>query len=199
MSVFNNGSHKGGGVLLEDPPDRVNDPAPGPSADPWQGTFPGVSPSRKEDAHSSDRRETKGVRPMSTNVIVLVSDQEDANHWEITALESTDAAERLVERCLERGVDPHAIRVFTGAELSMKVAYKPVVAFDDALVARPEPDGDLADPQGDRRAVETTAADGYLTKGAAKMSSLFRPVGEPPPLPKAEGEAADRSEELTLA
>ncbi len=145
--------------------------------------------------------------PVSAKVIVLVSDQEDANHWEITVLDSAEDAERLLETLLERGADHDSIRVFTGAAISMQVTYKPVVAFAGerqdwtATDEGGEAQGDLALAQAvavpvDLRAADIPAPDG--AEAPVRFSSLFRPVGDPPAF-RGAGDVEDPIEELTAA
>ena len=145
--------------------------------------------------------------PVSAKVIVLVSDQEDANHWEITVLDSAEDSERLLETLLERGTDRDSIRVFTGAAISMQVTYKPVVAFAGerqdwtGTDEGGEAQGDLPLAQAvavplDLRAADIPAPNG--TGAPVRFSSLFRPVGDPPAFCGA-GDVEDPIEELTPA
>jgi hypothetical protein len=114
--------------------------------------------------------------------MVIVSDLDDAKHGEINVVEDPQKAARLVETLLEAGFDQTRIRVFSGAEMDMRVRQRPVVA----LVT-----GDQADEtaeveeQTQRRPVassakaeahkEAIAAEPYQQNGQ-KFSTAFRPA-----------------------
>jgi hypothetical protein len=66
---------------------------------------------------------------MSEQVMVIVADLDDPKHGEINVVDSAQKGARLVETLLEAGFDQARIRVFSGAEMDMRVRHRPVVAF----------------------------------------------------------------------
>jgi len=70
---------------------------------------------------------------MANQIIVLVMDRGDPKHGEITVLDATDKAERLIETLLEAGFEQERIRVFAGNDIPMKVSYRPVVEIPGEL------------------------------------------------------------------
>ena len=66
---------------------------------------------------------------MSEQVMVIVADLDDPKHGEINVVESVHKGARLVETLLEAGFDQARIRVFSGAEMDMRVRHRPVVAL----------------------------------------------------------------------
>ena len=66
---------------------------------------------------------------MSNRVIVVVSDLDDTKHGELNVLESHQKAVRMVETLLESGFEQDRICIFSGDELAMRIAYRPVVAL----------------------------------------------------------------------
>lgn len=119
---------------------------------------------------------------MSESVMVIVSDLDDAKHGEINVVENLQKAARLVETLLEAGFDQTRVRVFSGAELDMRVRHRPVVA----LVTGDEPsNGSDADDHHDKRAV-TSATKAEARKqevevapyerNGVRFSTAFRPA-----------------------
>jgi hypothetical protein len=79
---------------------------------------------------------------MSDKFVLMVSDEEEDKHGEITLLETADEAERLIETLLEAGYDRERMHVFSGAEAEFETTYRPVVSIGDGEVAaeaQPEP------------------------------------------------------------
>jgi len=66
---------------------------------------------------------------MSSTVIVVVSDLDNAAHGEINVMESPQKAARLIETLLESGYDQERIRVFSAEEFQMQVHHRPVVSL----------------------------------------------------------------------
>jgi hypothetical protein len=66
---------------------------------------------------------------VSDQVMVIVSDLDNANHGEINVVGSISKAARLVETLLETGLDEARIRVFAGSEVEMRVRHKPIVSL----------------------------------------------------------------------
>ncbi|MFQ5473663.1 MAG: hypothetical protein ACE5FA_12370, partial [Dehalococcoidia bacterium] len=60
---------------------------------------------------------------MSNEVIVLVSDPEDANHGELNTLASQEEAARLIESLLESGFEAERIRAFHATKIAMHVSH----------------------------------------------------------------------------
>ena len=68
---------------------------------------------------------------MAEEFVLVVSDEHDGKHGEISVLDTADDAERLVETLLESGIDQNRIRVFAGAEAGFETNYRPVVSLVD--------------------------------------------------------------------
>jgi hypothetical protein len=66
---------------------------------------------------------------VSDQVVVIVSDLDDAKHAQINVVESVPKAARLVETLLEAGFDQSRIRVFVGGEMGMEVRQRPIVTL----------------------------------------------------------------------
>ncbi len=118
---------------------------------------------------------------MSEQVMVIVSDLDDAKHGEINVVESLPKAARLVETMLEAGFDQARIRVYTGAEMDMKVRQRPVVALvagdeidepsphgDDGAGKRTETSGTKPESRG-----EEVTAEPY-EKNGVRFSTAFK-------------------------
>lgn len=118
---------------------------------------------------------------MAAKVIVLVCDRDDPKHGEISVLEDTHKAERLVETLLEAGFEQERIRVFSGAELEMHVTHRPVVSLLGEGIERPEtykespdghreeePEAEAGEEEGEHSTVRA------YTQGGVRFSSLFR-------------------------
>ncbi len=94
---------------------------------------------------------------MSDKFVLVVSDEKDDKHGEISVLDSAHEAERLVETLLEAGFDQERIRVFTGSQGEFATTYRPVVGFIDR-----------ANPTTELEPVEAAGVNGR------SVSSLFR-------------------------
>ena len=66
---------------------------------------------------------------MAHNVIVLVSDLDNAIRGELNVLKSVEEATRLVETLIESGFEQERIRVFLGDEMQMEIRHRPVVSL----------------------------------------------------------------------
>src|SRR5436190_24330778 len=66
---------------------------------------------------------------MPEQVMVIVADPDDPKHGEINVVENAQKGARLVETLLEAGFDQARIRVYSGAEMDMRVRHRPVVAL----------------------------------------------------------------------
>ena len=94
---------------------------------------------------------------MSDKFVLVVSDEKDDEHGEISVLDSANETERLVETLLEAGFDQERIRVLAGSEAEFLTAYRPVVRFIDE-----------ANPTTELEPVEAGSGNGR------SVSSLFR-------------------------
>ena len=110
---------------------------------------------------------------MSTKVIVMVSDRDNAKRGEITVADNPRTAAHLVETLLEAGFQRGQIKLYSGDETEMRISSRPIVALVDgssmptALESR-EPD-ETADKSADE---EPTP----FVKNGVRFSSLFRPA-----------------------
>ncbi len=66
---------------------------------------------------------------MSDKSVLVVSDNSDSKHGEISVLNTAHETERLVETLLDAGFDQERIRVFTGSEVEFATTYRPVVSL----------------------------------------------------------------------
>ena len=119
---------------------------------------------------------------MDTEVIVLVADRDDPKHGEITVLNNTTEAERLVETLLEAGFGQERIRIFAGAGIDAQVSHRPVVVLpvEDVLrpdIACPSPAED-EDELPETHVEAGAEADEMVTEDVP--SSPFRSLGAPP-------------------
>ncbi len=88
---------------------------------------------------------------MTPRVIVLIADPADPKHGEVTVLDGTAEAERLVETCLQAGYSPERIRVFAGAEMEAQISQRPKVDLvtkepDQLAQADDSPVGEEVEP-----------------------------------------------------
>ena len=119
---------------------------------------------------------------MAAKIIVLVADREDERHGEITVLSDVRKAERLIETLIEAGFERERIRIFSGGEMDIEVAHRPVVslvrehpgahAAEEDQPAEEETESEEA-PAG-REAAEEKAPAEALVKSGVRFSSLFR-------------------------
>lgn len=105
---------------------------------------------------------------MADQIIILVSDRGDEKHGEITVLDDSAKAERLVETLLEAGFEQERIRVFHGSDVPMKVTYRPVVEIPDG--------GDNSSRRGDDPSGEGVEAELPAVQSAAEVPSGATPV-----------------------
>ena len=130
---------------------------------------------------------------MSNRVIVMVYDQEDAKHGEISVMENPQKAARLVETLLEAGFGQERIRIFTGDEMGMQVTHRPVVSLVDARApastppeeatqaappapAVPEKELAPATPRAAGAPVAEMSMAAPFTREGVRFSTLFRPA-----------------------
>ncbi len=115
---------------------------------------------------------------MSDKFVLVVSDENDRKHGEISVLDTAHEAERLVETLLEAGLDQERIRVFTGSESEFATTYRPVVSLGDEADQKTEParfEGNHLEPEATEIEAETEAEALALHSGTgSSVSSLFR-------------------------
>lgn len=120
---------------------------------------------------------------MTDQIIILVTDRGDSQHGEITVLESTEKAERLIETLLEAGFEQERIRVFSGADIPMQVSYRPVVEIPAAHGGErsagrtaPADNGGAHDAPASKAQAPSAdaAATAARSNGAASAASSFR-------------------------
>ena len=124
---------------------------------------------------------------MSDKTIVVVYDERDKKHGEVTVLEDAAGAAHHVESLLESGIGQDRIRIYTGNEMEMKVSHRPVVALvggdipeqfrkksGDAPDDNDEADTEQALPRAksELKGAEANAAPGV--KDGVRLSPLFR-------------------------
>ncbi len=115
---------------------------------------------------------------VSDKFVLVVSDESDGKHGEISVLDSAHEAERLVETLLEAGFDQERIRVLTGSETEFVTTYRPVVSLADeanptTVPARPA--SDQAEPEVVEVGAEAEGEPVEANSGNGRsMSSLFR-------------------------
>ncbi len=98
---------------------------------------------------------------MSDKFVLVVSDEKDDTHGEISVLDSAHETKSLVETLLEAGFDQERIRVLAGSEAEFLTTYRPVVGFIDE-----------ANPTTELEPGEAGSGNGH------SMSSLFRSARE---------------------
>ena len=128
---------------------------------------------------------------MSGKTIVMIYDQDDNKHGEISVMESPQKAARLVETLLEAGFERDRIRVFTGDEMGLQVTHRPVVALvnggapaaqpsetSEEAPAAPEPESELEEVLQEVKSElhEVAVASAPFTKDGIRFSTAFRPA-----------------------
>ena len=120
---------------------------------------------------------------MSDKFVLVVSDEKDDKHGEISVLDSAHETERLVETLLQAGIDQERIRVLAGSEAEFLTTYRPVVGLTDKANPTTELEGpanDKMEPEAtkvravaEREAVKARSGKGR-SRGSVRPSSLFR-------------------------
>ena len=120
---------------------------------------------------------------MSEEFVLVVSDESDGKHGEISVLDTAHEIERQVETLLESGVDQNQIRVFAGAEAEFETIYRPVVSLFDESNEAANLDRPVSDKAGleatevrseaEREAVKAHSGNGH-SQGSVRPASLFR-------------------------
>ncbi len=110
---------------------------------------------------------------MSTKVIVMVSDRDNAKRGEITVADNPRTAAHLVETLLEAGFQQEQIKLFSGDETEMRVSSRPVVALVDGSSTPTARESVEPDEAAEKSADEEVRP---FVKDGVRFSSLFRPV-----------------------
>ncbi len=112
---------------------------------------------------------------MSDTFVLVVSDESDRNHGEISVLDTAHETERLVETLLEAGFDQDRIRVLRGSEAEFVTTSRPVVSLADEASQTTEPARSASDRvEPDATEIEAeTEAEAHSGNGGS-VSSLFR-------------------------
>ena len=110
---------------------------------------------------------------MSTKVIVMVSDRDNAKRGEITVADNPRAATHLVETLLEAGFQQEQIKLYSGDEAEMHISSRLMVALVDdrstPTARESEEPNETARESADEEATP-------FVKNGVRFSSLFRPA-----------------------
>ncbi|MCH8346334.1 MAG: hypothetical protein IIC87_05330 [Chloroflexi bacterium] len=110
---------------------------------------------------------------MSTKVIVMVSDRDNAKRGEITVADNPRTAAYLVETLLEAGLQQEQIKLYSGDEAEVRISSRLIVALVDDCSTPTAPES--VEPY----EAATESADEEATpfvKNGVRFSSLFRPA-----------------------
>ncbi len=110
---------------------------------------------------------------MSTKVIVMVSDRDDAKRGEITVADSPRTAAHLVETLLEAGFQQGQIKLYSGDETEMRISTRPIVALVDGSSTPTARESVEPDETAEKSAGEEATP---FVKNGVRFSSLFRPA-----------------------
>ena len=110
---------------------------------------------------------------MSTKVIVMVSDKDNAKRGEITVADTPRTAAHLVETLLEAGFQQEQIKLYSGDEAKMRVSSRLMVALVDDR-STPTARESIDENETDRGSADEEATP--FVKDGVRFSSLFRPV-----------------------
>ena len=110
---------------------------------------------------------------MSTKVIVMVSDRDNAKRGEITVADNPRTAAHLVETLLEAGFQRGQIKLYSGDETEMRISSRPIVALVDGSSMPTARQSKEPDETSDKSADEEATP---FVKNGVRFSSLFRPA-----------------------
>ncbi len=110
---------------------------------------------------------------MSTKVIVMVSDRDNAKRGEITVADNPRTAAHLVETLLEAGFQQEQIKLYSGDEAEMRISSRPVVALVDGYSTPTARESVERNEAAERSADEEAIP---FVKDGVRFSSLFRPA-----------------------
>ena len=123
---------------------------------------------------------------MSNSVIVVVADLDDPKHGEVSVLDSPQKASRMVETLLESGFAQERIRIFSGDEMGMQVAHRPIVALvspngvtTKATSEEPSPEDQPVVTRSSTKAKAEVPAEVAATpfvRNGVRFSTQFRPA-----------------------
>ena len=115
---------------------------------------------------------------MSDKFVLVVSDESDRKHGEISVLNTAHEAERLVETLLEAGFDQERIWLLMGSEAEFAITSRPMVSLADEANQTTEPArpaSDHVEPEAAEIEAETEGEAVAAHSGnGSSMSSLFR-------------------------
>ena len=110
---------------------------------------------------------------MSTKVIVMVSDRDNAKRGEITVADNPRTAAHLVETLLEAGFQQEQIKLYSGDEAELRISSRPVVALVDGC-STPTAQKSVEPYEAAERSADEEATP--FVKNGVRFSSLFRPA-----------------------
>ncbi len=110
---------------------------------------------------------------MSTKVIVMVSDRDNAKRGEITVADNPRTAAHLVETLLEAGFQQGQIKLYSGDETEMRISSRPIVALVDNSSRPTARESVELDETAEKSADEEATP---FVKNGVRFSSLFRPA-----------------------
>ncbi len=110
---------------------------------------------------------------MSTKVIVMVSDGDNAKRGEITVADDPRTAAHLVETLLQAGFQQEQIKLYSGDETEMRISSRPIVALVDGSSTPPARKPVESDETARESADEEATP---FVKNGVRFSSLFRPT-----------------------
>ncbi len=110
---------------------------------------------------------------MSTKVIVMVSDRDNAKRGEITVADNPRTAAHLVETLLEAGFQQGQIKLYSGEEAEMRISSRPIVALVDGS-STPTARESVEPDETARESADEEATP--FVKNGVRFSSLVRPV-----------------------
>ncbi len=104
---------------------------------------------------------------MDAKVIVVVSDDSDSRRGEVTVVDDSRSAARLVETLLQAGYRRERIQLFNGHQTALRVTQRPVVSM---LQGQPPSPRRTDVPM---QTAEEEHAEPFVKSGV-RFSSLFR-------------------------
>ncbi|MCH8198461.1 MAG: hypothetical protein IIA54_00105 [Chloroflexi bacterium] len=110
---------------------------------------------------------------MSTKVIVMVSDRDNAKRGEITVADNPRTAAYLVETLLEAGLQQEQIKLYSGDEAEVRISSRLIVALVDDCSTPTAPES--VEPYEAARESADEEATPFVKNGV-RFSSLFRPA-----------------------
>lgn len=110
---------------------------------------------------------------MSTKVIVMVSDRDNAKWGEITVVDNPRTAAHLVETLLEAGFQQEQIKLYSGDEAEMHISSRPIVALVDGS-STPTARESVEPYETAAKSADEEATP--FMKDGVRFSSLFRPA-----------------------